>query len=198
MVRKQVECGRCKRTFWSPVTKAYILVAKKMKGKEEVRIVKGAFMKRAKAEKQRTILEKESCPKEYDKIDIEPQLTIKKFLCQRCQNAMSALQNRKKHQEAARKRFVKNRPVREIPKEEVNRFINYQIQQKVVQDYRKKQQEDARKKREEEIKQRQKTLKKLQAQKKALTKMKAMLEKKESKKNAEPKKPVGEDKRKTA
>lgn len=198
MVKKQVNCGRCKRLFWSPVTKAYILIAKKKKGKEEVRIVKGAFMKRAKAEEERTKLEKELCPKEYDKIDIEPQLTIKKFLCQRCQNVMSMMQNRAKHRKAVMKQITKNRPVREIPKEEVNKYINYQIQQKIVQDYRKKQQEEASEKRKQEVKRRQLELKKIQAEKKALTKVKAMLEKKDAKKNGEAKKPVGEDKRKTA
>ena len=53
MVRKQIRCGRCKRVFWSPVKKAYILIAKKMKGKQEVRVVRGAFMKRVQADKQK-------------------------------------------------------------------------------------------------------------------------------------------------
>lgn len=190
MVRKQVKCGRCKQTFWSPVKKAYILIAKKKKGKEEARVVKGAFMKRAKAEVERAKLEKESCPKEFDKIDIEPQLTVQKFLCQCCQNVMSKLKNRERHQKAVEKRIMKSRPIREIPKSEVDRFVNYQIQQKIIQDYRKKQQEEAKKKRDEETKQKQIELKKLQARKKALLLLKA-------EQNAKQNKSVGEDKRKS-
>lgn len=194
MVRKQIKCGRCNRIFWSPVKKAYILVAKKKKkNKQEVRIVKGAFMKRKKAEEQKVILTKELCPKEFDKIDIEPQLTVQKFLCQRCQNTMSMLQTRPKHQEAEAKRFAKNRPIREIPKEEVNRIIDYQIQQKIVQDYRKKMKEDATEKRRLAIIQKQKELKKLQAEKVKLFLKKRALEKKD-----EENKPVGKDKPKTA
>lgn len=194
MVRKQVRCGRCKRVFWSPVKKAYILIAKKMKGKQEVRVVRGAFMKRVQADREKINLEKQLCPKEFDKIDVEPQLTVQKYLCQRCRNFMSMMQNRGKHQKAVEKQIGENRPIQEISKENAVNFMRYQVQQKVVQDYRKKMQEEARetarKEREAKLIKAEEDLKKLQLQKEVLLSLKA-------EKNVKTKS-VGEDKRKTA
>jgi len=186
MVKKQIKCGRCKKLFWTPVKKTYILIAKKKKGKQEMRVVKGAFLKRGKADSECGKLEKHLCPKEYDKVDVEVQLTIAEYFCQRCRNMQSAMENQVKRRESLQKKREKSVVVKEIPDENVAKFMRYQIQQKVIQDYRKTKQEEARTKQREKA---EKRLKKIQAEKKKLL---------EKIKDVETEKPVGENKRKPA
>lgn len=187
-MKREVKCEYCKKPFWSSVRKSYIIIAKKKVGKNETRVVKGASLDKGKADKQASALRKEyKKTKEYDTADVEKQLTIKKTMCQRCRNMVNQLKNRQVSMQSKRK---KQSTIREIPKEDVIKMINAQINRKIVEDYRAKAKREAREKQLAEIK------KAREAKKKIIGKATEKLENVEGKTVIE--ESLGDDRRKSA